>query len=165
MCVVCILSLVLLSQEFFDFQERHQSSVLAMLVRKYHGIGPLVIKVEGLVELTNTGQSERLSQYYQYWEKRMFDSLVKASVCVCMCVYMHVCIFLCVRVYMYRYAYPLLFPQMVVSNLKYYCALLESGQPLFTVETLLTAPEIVLHPHANELSKMMLSTMKDVVEG
>ena len=54
---------------------------------------------------------------------------------------------------------------MVVSNLHLYGAMLQSGQPLFIVETLLTAPEIVLHPHANELCKMMLSAMKEIVEG
>ena len=58
-------------------KRRHQSAILAMLARKYHGIGPLVIKVEGLVVLTNTGRSPNLERYYQYWERRMFDSLVK----------------------------------------------------------------------------------------
>ena len=54
---------------------------------------------------------------------------------------------------------------MVTTNLQYYYALLLSGKPLFTVEALLSAPEIVLHPHATELFKLMATAMRDVVEG
>lgn len=54
---------------------------------------------------------------------------------------------------------------MVVNNLKYYGALLQSGKLLFSVEALLSAPEIVLYPHANELFKVMATVMRDIVEG
>lgn len=54
--------------------------------------------------------------------------------------------------------------QMVVTNLDYYLSLLVSKKPLFTVETLLSAPEIVLHPHANELLKIMMVAMREVVD-
>ena len=35
---------------------------------------------------TNTGKSPRLKEYYTYWERRIFDALVKVRVCVCVCV-------------------------------------------------------------------------------
>lgn len=54
---------------------------------------------------------------------------------------------------------------MVTNNLQYYGALLQSGKLLFSVEALLSTPEIVLHPHANELFKLMASVMRDIVEG
>ena len=54
---------------------------------------------------------------------------------------------------------------MVVNNLQYYNALLLSGTPLFTVEVLLSPPEISLHPHASELFKIMVQAMRDLVEG
>ena len=54
---------------------------------------------------------------------------------------------------------------MVLNNLHYYSVLLLSGKVLFTVEALLSAPEIVIHPHANELFKLMLQTMREIVEG
>ncbi len=53
---------------------------------------------------------------------------------------------------------------MVVTNLEYYLCVLVSRTPLFTVETLLSAPEIVLHPHANELCKIMMVAMREVVD-
>ena len=54
---------------------------------------------------------------------------------------------------------------MVTSNLQYYGTLLQSGKLLFTVEALLSAPEIVLHPHANELFKLMMQATREIVEG
>lgn len=60
---------------------------------------------------------------------------------------------------------PYSLPQMVTNNLQYYNILLLSGKPLFTVEALLSAPEIVLHPHASELFKLMVQAMMDIVEG
>ena len=72
-------------QEYFEFQETHRSRIFSTLSRKYHAIGPLLIKVEGLVVSTNTGKSPRLKQYYAYWEKRIFDALLKVRVHVCGC--------------------------------------------------------------------------------
>ena len=51
--------------------------MIGTLVRKYHGVGPLLIKVEGLVSQSNTGRSSRLRNYFFYWERRVFDALVK----------------------------------------------------------------------------------------
>ena len=42
---------------------------------------------------------------------------------------------------------------------------LGSKKPLFIDETLLSAPEVVLHLPANELCKLMMQAMRDVVEG
>lgn len=54
---------------------------------------------------------------------------------------------------------------MVINNLRYINSLLTCGRPLFSVETLLSKPEIVLHPPVNELFKLMVQTMRDAVEG
>ena len=51
--------------------------MIGTLVRKYHGVGPLLIKVEGLVSHSNTGRSSKLRNYFFYWERRVFDALVK----------------------------------------------------------------------------------------
>ncbi len=53
---------------------------------------------------------------------------------------------------------------MVVANMEHYLNLLTSNIPLFTVESILSAPEIVLHPHANELCKIMMVAMREVVD-
>ena len=58
-------------------QETHRSSVLTTLARKYHAIGPLLTKIEGLIVYTNSGKSGRLTAYYAHWEKKVFDAIVK----------------------------------------------------------------------------------------
>ena len=65
------------SQEYFKFQETRLASTVSTLSRKYHAISPLLIKVEGLVVHTNTGKSPWMKKYYAYWERKIFDSLVK----------------------------------------------------------------------------------------
>lgn len=80
-------------QEYFEFQETHRSHIFSTLSRKYHAIGPLLIKVEGLVVSTNTGRSPRLKQYYAYWERRIFDALLKVCLHMLMCVcYVDMCV-------------------------------------------------------------------------
>ena len=54
---------------------------------------------------------------------------------------------------------------MVVKNMQYYNAMLLSGTPLFTVEVLLSPPEIALHPHASELYKIMKQAVVDIING
>ena len=51
--------------------------VLSALARKYHAIGPLLIKMEGLVVYTNSGRSPRLKSYYAHWEAKIFDAIIK----------------------------------------------------------------------------------------
>ena len=42
---------------------------------------------------------------------------------------------------------------------------LQSRQPLFQIETVLSAPEIVLSPPANEIYKLLMQSIRDMVEG
>ena len=41
---------------------------------------------------------------------------------------------------------------------------IQSNQPIFQVETVLSAPEIVLLPPAGELYKLLLQMVRDTVE-
>lgn len=77
-------------QEFFEHIERERVKDFEILARKYHAIGPLLTKMEGLVVHTNTGKSPKLHQYYSYWEKKVYQSLSKVHMpaltffqCVC----------------------------------------------------------------------------------
>jgi len=45
------------------------------LIQKYTSIGPLLIKMESLVAGINSGRSEKLIDYYSYWEKKIFFAL------------------------------------------------------------------------------------------
>ena len=54
---------------------------------------------------------------------------------------------------------------MVMRNLKYFEGFLRKNKPLFQVEVLLANPDVVLFPTANEIYKLTLQCMRDLVEG
>ncbi|XP_072908128.1 dynein axonemal heavy chain 10 [Hemitrygon akajei] len=64
-------------KEFFEYVERERTKDILNLVSKYKAIGPLLTKMEGLVFHTNTGKALKMALYYIYWERRIYDSLVK----------------------------------------------------------------------------------------
>lgn len=54
---------------------------------------------------------------------------------------------------------------MVTKNLQQFNQQLHARQPLFMIETVLSAPEIVLSPPANEIYKLIMQSVRDMVEG
>lgn len=54
---------------------------------------------------------------------------------------------------------------MIVRNLKYFNSLICGSRPIFHIDTLLAAPDVVLHPAANDVYKMVLQSVRDCVEG
>lgn len=55
--------------------------------------------------------------------------------------------------------------KMVTKNLQQFNQLLHARQPLFQIETVLSAPEIILSPPANEIYKLIMQSVRDMVEG
>lgn len=49
-------------------------------------------------------------------------------------------------------------------NLQSFNSLVLGNFPLFQTETILTAPEIILHPNANEIDKMCVHCVRNCVE-
>ncbi|XP_023576433.1 dynein heavy chain 10, axonemal [Octodon degus] len=54
--------------------------------------------------------------------------------------------------------------KLVLKNLQSFNALVLGSKPLFQVETILTAPEIILHPNAMEIDKMCVHCVRSCVE-
>ena len=54
---------------------------------------------------------------------------------------------------------------MVTKNLQQFNQQLHAHQPFFQIETVLSAPEIVLSPPANEIYKLIMQCVRDMVEG
>ncbi|XP_076108254.1 dynein axonemal heavy chain 10-like isoform X2 [Mytilus galloprovincialis] len=55
--------------------------------------------------------------------------------------------------------------KLILNNLRKFELALRTDKPLFQVETLLAAPDVVLHPQANEVYKLTLQCVRDCVEG
>ncbi|XP_017580699.2 dynein heavy chain 10, axonemal [Pygocentrus nattereri] len=54
--------------------------------------------------------------------------------------------------------------KMVLKNLQLFNTALMGSTPLFQIETILSAPEIVLHPKSNEVYKLVMQSVRDCVE-
>ncbi|ELK26420.1 Dynein heavy chain 10, axonemal [Myotis davidii] len=54
--------------------------------------------------------------------------------------------------------------KLILKNLQAFNSLILGNVPLFQTETILTAPEIILHPNANEIDKMCVHCARNCVE-
>uniref|UniRef100_A0AAY5K1P1 AAA+ ATPase domain-containing protein n=1 Tax=Esox lucius TaxID=8010 RepID=A0AAY5K1P1_ESOLU len=117
-------------KEFCELIGRERAKDVSLLSRKYTAIGPLLTKMESLVMHTNSGRAKRMGQYYTYWERKVFDSLIK----------------------------------MLLRNIQTFNMAVMGNTPLFQIETILSAPEIVLHPKNNEVHKLVMQCVRDCVE-
>ena len=64
-----------------------------------------------------------------------------------------------------QYLILVLVLQLILENLKVFNTSICTDQPLFQVETLLAAPDVVLHPAANDVYKYTLTCVRDCIEG
>lgn len=63
--------------EYFRNLELERNVKASKLQKLYDSIGPTMIKLESLILGTFTGESDKMSHYYNYWEKELFSSLVR----------------------------------------------------------------------------------------
>ncbi|XP_045152663.1 dynein axonemal heavy chain 10 [Echinops telfairi] len=54
--------------------------------------------------------------------------------------------------------------KLIIKNLQSFNALILGTVPLFQTETILSAPEIILHPNANEIDKLCVNCARNCVE-
>jgi len=54
--------------------------------------------------------------------------------------------------------------QLIRENLKTFSAMVVAD-PLFQVDTLLAAPDVILHPTTNDVFKLVMQCVRDCVEG
>lgn len=55
--------------------------------------------------------------------------------------------------------------QLILTNMNRFNNQLTGSKALFQVDTLLAAPDVVLHPQANEVYKLTLQCVRDAVDG
>ena len=68
------------------------------------------------------------------------------------------------KLLIFKYMYTF-FEQLILDSLRKFSASMTIEKPLFQVETLLAAPDVVLHPATNEVYKLTLQCVRDCVEG
>lgn len=108
-------------QHFYDLVMAARAKDVAGLVNKYHEIGQILVKIEGIIWSTNTGSCERMRNFYVHWERKVFQALTK----------------------------------LVVNNLKAFNRSISMDFALFTVQALLTVPDVTLHPSPTEVREKL----------
>lgn len=63
----------------FEHVEGKRSTEFDALALRYKAIGPLLVKMEGLVTQSNSGKNPKLQQYYAHWERRIYQSISTVS--------------------------------------------------------------------------------------
>ncbi|PRP82215.1 dynein-1-alpha heavy chain, flagellar inner arm I1 complex, partial [Planoprotostelium fungivorum] len=127
-------------QEFLDAMEKENGKVVEEIVKKYKTIGSLLGKIEGIIEHKNTLASPRMKSYYQFWERRVFNALNR----------------------------------MVLCNLNILQSLwnisgtseesTDHSPIVFQITASLSAPEIIVSPSFNEVSKISGKMIRNIIE-
>ncbi|XP_069565682.1 dynein axonemal heavy chain 10 [Brachyistius frenatus] len=63
-------------KEFCERTERERVKNVTLLCRKYTEIGFFITKIEHLLTSTKTGKNKSMAEYYAYWERKVYDSLI-----------------------------------------------------------------------------------------
>ncbi|KXS21993.1 hypothetical protein M427DRAFT_494431 [Gonapodya prolifera JEL478] len=146
------------AHEFFEYCNKHRNNMVEILVQKYAGISPLLIKIESLVAGSNTGRSQQLKEYYSFWERAIFNALNQMVISNMLVLE------------------SMLHSQISKKRSKWreqaahahrLTALLKigsRGMPLFRVQASLSAPEIVINPLGGELFKLMNKLVRGLVD-
>lgn len=63
--------------DFFQAVEMQRKDRLNYLVQQYQALKPVLLKIEMVIAETSSGSSSYLVDYYHFWEKRVFNGVVK----------------------------------------------------------------------------------------
>ena len=63
----------------FALQTRRKHEV-SELVRMYSDLGSILLKIESIIFMTNSGCSSQMHRYYRYWELRIYHAIVNMVV-------------------------------------------------------------------------------------
>lgn len=64
-------------QGYFELLEASRNQKAAQMKKLYDSLGPVLIKLESLVLGTFTGRSEKMRNYYEFWEEETFKCIVE----------------------------------------------------------------------------------------
>lgn len=68
---------VLSCKEFYRELDSVRTVKVSQMKKLFDSIGPTLIKLESIILNTYTGESNKMKQSYTFWEKEMYNSLIK----------------------------------------------------------------------------------------
>jgi len=64
-------------QGYFELLEASRNRKAAQMKQLYDSLGPVLIKLESLVLGTFTGRSEKMRNYYEFWEEETYKCIIE----------------------------------------------------------------------------------------
>lgn len=77
MDVKCTESVVLPCKDFHRELDSVRTRKVAQMKKIFDSIGPTLIKLESIILNTFTGESNKMKKSYAFWEKEMYNSIIK----------------------------------------------------------------------------------------
>lgn len=68
---------VLPCKEFYRELDSVRTVKVSQMKKIFDSIGPTLIKLESIILNTYTGESNKMKQSYVFWEREMYNSLIK----------------------------------------------------------------------------------------
>ncbi|KAJ3336288.1 Dynein heavy chain 10, axonemal, partial [Gonapodya sp. JEL0774] len=146
------------AHEFFEFVNKHCTATVEILVQKYAGIAPLLIKIESLVAGTNSGRSKQLKDYYAFWERAIFNAL--NQMVISNMLILENMLNGQISKKRTRKREQAAQAHRLMSLLK----IAPRMVPLFRIHASLSAPEIVVSPLSGEIFKLMNKVVRGLVD-
>ena len=122
---------------FYECMEQNRNEQLSNLLVKYKLIGSILLKVESLVAGTGTCKSSLLQEYYQYWERQIYNAITEMIV------------------------------RALSSLQSLFCLLQDDQVtvvPICEVKATMAGKDIGLSPSLTDLSKYLSKIVKNIVE-
>ena len=64
--------------DFYNYFQEQLKRTFGELVEQYRQINEQFLKsIEGFIEMKNTRASPNMKEYYYYWERRVYNALIK----------------------------------------------------------------------------------------
>lgn len=116
----------------------------------YDSLGPVLVKLESLVLGTYTGRSEKMRDYYVFWEGETYKCILEYA-----------------KIALYKSCYIIPFIphfSFTYKNLECFLDRLTRKEPMFEINAVLILSEIMLEPSSNEIKNMIVQAAKDFLE-
>lgn len=139
--------------------KNRRSELVSLMLKAYQSISPMLIKLESLVLGTATGKSPAMQLLYEKYEKKIFAAFIMYVISL---INKHNK-FITINKYVILLK-DLLFSRCMVRNMEVLNKMLNRTKPIFQVDAILIASEVILRPSPGEIYNIICQDVRDLLE-
>lgn len=137
-------------RKFFQCMELQRDKKFLEITNLYDTIGPLLTKLESIIMGTTTGECDKMTLYYVFWEETIFVALQRYNLA-------NRIVFSESRTKTFDFSF-------VVQNLQEFIADLKKPRAIFQVDAVLSNSKIIIKPTVAELYNFVVQNAKEFLE-